>query len=114
MVFEILYAERLDKQYIITGKLMPTFDDYDIFAEIRESYRTLINEQNMSFGIHLILREEYVMFNKVNMDTVSGILNLFKQNLNAKIQLEFSDDCIYEPRSCEPLVKMESRRQFQK
>ena len=113
MTFEIQYAQKLDKQYIISGRLIYNLDDYDIFSEIRESYRTLVTDQNMNFGIHLIIREDYIEFQKVSLDTVSGILNLFRQNLNAKISLKFREECIYEPRNCEPLVKMAARRQFQ-
>ena len=113
MTFEIQYAQKLDKQYIISGRLIYNLDDYDFFSEIRESYRTLVTDQNMNFGIHLIIREDYIEFQKVALDTVSNILNLFRQNLNAKISLKFREECTYEPRNCEPLVKMAARRQFQ-
>ena len=33
MTFEIQYAQKLDKQYIISGRLIYNLDDYDIFQK---------------------------------------------------------------------------------
>ena len=98
------------KQYIITGRLTYSLDDYNIFSEIRESYRLLMENGTAQLGSHLILREDYIEYQEMNFETIAGVLNVFKQNLNAKILFKFADDCEFEPPNSEPLVKMQARK----
>ena len=46
----------------------------------------------------------------MNLETIAGVLNVFKQNLNAKILFKFADDCEFDPQNSEPLVKMQARK----
>ena len=110
MVFNVSYVNKLEKTYIISGRLSYTLDDYGIFSEIRESYRLLMENGTALLGSHLILREDYIEYQRMNLETVAGVLNVFKQNLNAKILFKFADDCEFDPQNAEPLVKMQARK----
>ena len=110
MYFEITYVQKLDKTYIVDGRLSYSLDDYGIFSEIRESYRLLIENGTAQLGSHLILREDYIEYQRMNLETIAGVLNVFKQNLNAQILFKFADDCEFEPPNSEPLVKMQARK----
>ena len=110
MLFKVQYVEKVAKQYIITGRLTYSLDDYNMFSEIRESYRLLMENGTAQLGSHLILREDYIEYQRMNLETIAGVLNVFKQNLNAKILFKFADDCEFEPPNSEPLVKMQARK----
>ena len=110
MVFNVSYVNKLEKTYIISGRLSYTLDDYSIFSEIRESYRLLIENGTAQLGSHLILREDYIEYQRMNLETIAGVLNVFKHNLDAKILFKFADDCEFEPLNSEPLVKMQARK----
>ena len=110
MYFEITYVLKLDKTYIVDGRLSYSLDDYGIFSEIRESYRLLMENGTAQLGSHLILREDYIEYQRMNLETIAGVLNVFKQNLNAKILFKFADDCEFDPQNSEPLVKMQARK----
>ena len=110
MLFKVQYVKKVAKQYIITGRLTYSLDDYNMFSEIRESYRLLMENGTAQLGSHLILREDYIEYQEMNFETIAGVLNVFKQNLNAKILFKFADDCEFEPPNSEPIVKMQARK----
>ena len=58
MIFNVLHVQKIGTQYIVSGRLSYTLDDYGIFSEIRESYRLLMENGTAQLGSHLILREE--------------------------------------------------------
>ena len=110
MLFTVQHAKKVAKQYTITGRLTYSLDDYNIFSEIRESYRLLMENGTAQLGSHLILREDYIEYQRMNLETIASVLNVFKQNLNAKILFKFADDCEFDPQNSEPLVKMQARK----
>lgn len=110
MIFNVQHVQKIGKQYIVSGRLSYALDDYGIFSEIRESYRLLMENGTAQLGSHLILREDYIEYQRMNLETIAGVLNVFKQNLNAKILFKFADDCEFEPPNSEPLVKMQARK----
>ena len=95
----------MKKTIFISGRLSYTLDDYGIFSD-----RLLMENGTAQLGRHLILREDYIEYQRMNLETIAGVLNVFKQNLNAKILFKFADDCEFEPPNSEPLVKMQARK----
>ena len=110
MIFNVQHVQTIGTQYIVSGRLSYTLDDYGIFSEIRESYRLLMENGTAQLGSHLILREDYIEYQRMNLETISGVLNVFKQNLDAKILFKFANDCVFDPLNSEPLVKMQARK----
>lgn len=110
--FEIVFKTDDNLKYRIGGKLEPTFDDYDMFSEVKNAYISILDKEKITFGEHLIIRDEYIVFSDIDIISISNILKVLKDNLGIEITPLVDDNCKFSPKSCEPLFKMEIHRLF--
>lgn len=110
--FEMVYKTNSELKYRIGGRLIPEECDKDIFVQVKDEYKRIIDEENISFQDHLVLKDDCILYADIDIISMSNILKILSKNLEFKINPVVDKGCVFKPSSCEPLFKMEINRLF--
>lgn len=110
--FELVVKVNNITKYRIGGSLTPEEGDKELFEQVKDAYKEIIDNNSIDFLNHLIIKDDYILFVDIDIITMSNILKLLGKNLRIDIKPNVVPDCKFQPAACEPLFKMEIHRLF--
>lgn len=111
--FEMVVKTSDSIKYKIGGSLTPESTDKELFEQVRNTYRLIIDNERITFENHLVIKDDCILFVDIDIVSISNILKVLSSGLGLKIKPIVTNKCKFIPQSCEPLFKMEVHRLFE-
>ena len=111
--FEMVIKTDNISKYRVGGSLVSEDTDKDLFNQVKDAYREVIDNEKITLQNHLIIKDDCILFVDIDIVSISNILKVLSTSLDFKIKPVVTKGCKFTPSSCEPLFKMEVHRLFE-